>query len=42
MLEYYTKKNCKQEEFRVEKLIKTKGDRHYVKQKRYDNSFIVT
>ena len=28
-----------QEEFRIEKLIKRKGDKMYVKWKRYDNSF---
>ena len=35
-------KNCKntsQEEFRIEKVIRRKGDRLYVKWKGYDNSF---
>ena len=29
-----------QKEFRIEKVIKRKGDKSYVKQKGYDNSFI--
>ena len=29
----------KKKEFRVEKVIKTKGDKLYVKRKGYDNSF---
>ena len=36
------KKNCKnttKKEFRIEKVIKRKGDKLYVKQKGYDNSF---
>ena len=36
------KKNCKkqnQKEFKVEKVIKTKGDKLYVKWKGYVNSF---
>ena len=36
------KKNCKktnQEEFRIEKVIRRKGDKLYVKWKGYDNSF---
>ena len=36
------KRNCKktsQNEYRIEKVIKTKGDRLYVKWKGYDNSF---
>ena len=36
------KKNCKetnQKEFRIEKVIKSKGDKLYVKWKDYDNSF---
>ena len=36
------KKKCKetnQEEFRIEKVIKRKGDKIYVKWKGYDNSF---
>ena len=42
LLESFTKKNCKktnQKEFRVEKVIKRKGDKLYVKWKDYDNSF---
>ena len=31
--------NTNQKEFRTEKLIKRKGDKLYVKQKGYDNSF---
>ena len=40
--EHFLKNNCKktnQEEFRIEKVIKRKGDKRYVKWKRYDNSF---
>ena len=40
--EHFMKKNCKktnQEEFRIEKVIKRKGDKIYVKWKGYDNSF---
>ena len=36
------KNNCKktnQKEFRIEKVIKSKGDKLYVKWKDYDNSF---
>ena len=36
------KRNCKktnQNEYRIEKVIETKGDRLYVKWKGYDNSF---
>ena len=36
------KKNCKitsQEKFRIEQVIKRKGDKFYVKWKGYDNSF---
>ena len=36
------KKNCKktnQKELRIEKVIKSKGDKLYVKWKDYDNSF---
>ena len=36
------KKNCKktsQEKFRIEKVLKRKGDKLYVKQKGYDNRF---
>ena len=38
---FYEKKLQKtnQEEFRIEKLIKKKGDKLYVKWKGYDNSF---
>ena len=41
LLEHFTKKNCKknQKEFRVEKVIKTKGDKLYVKWKGCDSSF---
>ena len=42
LLEHATKKIAKktnQKEFRVEKVIKRKGDKHYVKWKGYDNSF---
>ena len=42
LLECFTKKNCKktnQKEFRVEKVIKRKGDKLYVKWKGYDSSF---
>ena len=41
-LEPFLKKNCKktnQEEFRIEKVIKRKGDRLNVKRKCYDNLF---
>ena len=31
--------NTNQEEFRIEKVIKRKGDKLYVKWKGYDNSF---
>ena len=31
--------NTSQEQFRIEKLIKRKGDKMYVKWKGYDNSF---
>ena len=33
------KKKSNQEEFRIEKLIKRKGNKLYVKWKGYDNSF---
>ena len=36
------KKNCKktdQKEFRIEQILKRKGDKFYVKWKGYDNSF---
>ena len=42
LLERFTKKNCKkpnQIDFRVEKVIKRKGDKLCVKWKDYDNSF---
>ena len=43
LLEHFTKKNCKkkkyQKGFRVEKVIKRKGDNLYVKWKDYNNSF---
>ena len=42
LLEHFMKKNCKkndQQEFRIEKVIKKKGDKLYVKWKGYDNSF---
>ena len=42
LLERFTKSNCKkknQKEFRIEKVIKGKGDKLYVKQKGYDNLF---
>ena len=41
-LERFTKKNCKKQikkEFRVDKVIKRKGDTLYVKWKGYDSSF---
>ena len=43
-LECFTKMNCKkkktnQKEFKIEKVIKRKGDKLYVKWKHYDNSF---
>ena len=50
LLERFTKKNCRtfykkelqkanQKEFRVKKVIKSKGDKLYFKEKGYDNSF---
>ena len=42
LLEVFMKKNCKitsQEKFRIEQVIKRKGDKLYVKWKGYDNSF---
>ena len=42
LLEHFTKKNCKkinQRKFRVQKVIKRKGDTLYVKWKGYDNYF---
>ena len=41
-LEVFTRKKCKKtnpEKFRIEKVIKRKGDRLFVKWKGYDNSF---
>ena len=42
LLAVFMKKNCKknnQKEFRIEKVIKRKGNRLYVKWKGYNNSF---
>ena len=42
LLEHFMKKNCKktnQKEFRIEKVIKNKGNNLFVKCKGYDNSF---
>ena len=42
LLEHFMKKNCmktNQKEFRIEKVIKRKCDKLYVKWKGYDNSF---
>ena len=42
LLEHFTKQNCKktnQNKFRVEKVIKRKGNRLSVKWKGYDSSF---
>ena len=42
LMERFMEKNCKktnQKEFRIEKRIKRKGDKLYVKWKGYDNSF---
>ena len=42
LLEHFMKKNCKKtnkKEFRIEKVIKKKGNKLYVKWKGYDNSF---
>ena len=42
LLEVFTKKNCKkasQEKFRIEKVLKRKGDKLHVKWKGYDNRF---
>ena len=42
LLECFTKTNCKKQikkEFRVENVIKGKGDKLYVEQKGYYNSF---
>ena len=43
LLERFMKKNCKkqnQEELTIEKVMKKKGDKLYVKSKGYNNSFI--
>ena len=44
MLEHFSKKNCKkkkknQNEFKIEKVIKRKGDKLYLTWKGYHNSF---
>ena len=42
LLEHSIKKNCKRKmkkKFRIEKVIKRKGDKLYVKWKEYDSSF---
>ena len=44
LLKRFTKKNCKkkktnQKEFRVEKIMKRKSDKLYVKWRGFDNSF---
>ena len=42
LLKLFTEKNCKKtskKEFRIEKVIKTKSDKSYVKWKVYDNLF---
>ena len=42
LMEYFTKKNCKKQikkNLLLKKAIKRKGDKLYVKQKGYDNSF---
>ena len=42
LLEHFTKKNCKNQikkKVRIEKVIKRKGDKLYVKWKEYNNSF---
>ena len=42
LLEVFMKMNSKkvsQEKFRIEKLIKTKGDKLYIRWKGYDSSF---
>ena len=41
LLEHFIKKNCKndQQEFRIEKVIKKKGDKLYFKWNGYNNSF---
>ena len=42
LLEVFMKKNCKktnQKEFRIQKILKIKGDKLYFKWRVYDNSF---
>ena len=42
LLEVFIKKNCKktnEEEFKIEKVLKIKGDKLFVKWKGYNNSF---
>ena len=42
LLEHFMKKNCRRQikkNFRIEKVIKRKGNQLYVKWKGYDNSF---
>ena len=42
LLEHFMKKNCKRlikKRFRIEKILKRKGDKLYVKWKGCDNSF---
>ena len=39
LLKHFMKKNYKKQEFRIEKVIKRKGNKLYVKWKGYDNSF---
>ena len=42
LLELFMKKNCQntsQEKFRIEKIIKRKGNKLYLKWKGYDDSF---
>ena len=41
LLEVFMKKNCKRliKKIRIEKVLKRKGDKLYVKWKQYDNSF---
>ena len=42
LFEHFMKKNCKkenQEAYKVQKVIKKKGNKLYVKWKGYDNSF---
>ena len=38
LLELFMKKNCKRLKFRIEKVIKRKGNKLYVKWEDYDNS----